>query len=968
MVDVQLKRDDGTWQDVEISGYVASPTAENTIERKMGGTLTDRSLAGKKNDYKYLELLAAAEQASQTGSYIRNTETQKMQYSLGLLNLLELEPEEVNADNLFNLKWARYHPDELPMHEERLDKIKRREALEEIEYRICLPDGRIRWVQHRLDQYLSKNEVLGIFRDITATKETQMRMRTTEARFQGFMDHLPLPAWIKDEELRYVFANKALQQLQDKTVSEILGKTDADFHEPEIAAVFRKNDQALLANGKPLIVSERVRNADGDLRYVRSHKFIIKDAEGNRYVAGAALDVTELILAQQELQSRQQELIALNGSLEEQIATRTEELNYFIKGLTKLLQLSYEPFDSIESVIEAYLQTGVTLFDLEVGIVSEITNNDYLVLGVNSPFSELKKGIHFELSNTLCEKVIETKETIFYPHIGQSDLHTHPVYQSMQLESYIGTPILVDGAIVGTLNFSSLSAQTAAYLKWKKPLVEFMAQSIGALMRLYKTRQELAESNTRFRSLVEYAPMGITMSLSGNTISFANRSFARSLGYEPEELMKKNWKELTVPDDLEGNMEALAQLARGETNHIRLEKRYLHKQGHHVWCRLSITVLPRQNNETLPLIAVIEDITAERETQEQLQRQKIMIEEGEKVARLGTWVLDSRDMRAYVSPAVYDIYELDPSIENIFPLTMERIHPEDLPMLQARLRHSIEHRQLSEIECRILLPDGRLKWIRGTAGRFLDQYQMLGTVQDITHFKLQSEKLVQTNQELEQLLYTVSHDLRAPVRHISSYAQMMRELIQDRINEEEAEFLQNVLSASARLGNMIDELLDYSRSRNVDMKKKWIDLNPVVDSIRNLFAQDTESRQIVWEIADLPNVFADRSMIDKVFLNLLSNAVKFTEKQANPKITIYGKKIGTRTQITVQDNGAGFEMQYKHKLFEVFQRLHKQRDFKGTGIGLANVHRIILRHGGTIDAESEVGKGTQFYFTLPNIP
>ena len=594
--EVQLKRRDQSWIWVEISGYAASETGSGL---KIGGMFIDKGQASREPTQDYFDLLIAAEQVARSGSYIRNTETHAMQYSPGLLRLFDLDPHEVNADNLFSWTRSRFHPDEDQLHEEQLEKTSKGEALEDFEYRICLPNGSIRWLRHSFYRYVGDKELIGSVLDITAEKEIRLR-----------------------------------------------------------------------------------------------------------------------------LEAKQGQLTSLNENLEQQVAARTAELTYFIDGLEQLLRLSAMPFDDVDTALQAYLQAGTQLLGMEVAIVSRITGDDYEIVAVEPGYLELEKGQHFALSDTLCEQLIKTDETVFYSHIAQSVIRTHPAHKNMKIESYIGAPIRLEAGIMGTLNFSSLQPQPAAYLVWKKTLVEFMAQNIAAFIRLYGTQKTLQQ---------------------------------------------------------------------------------------------------------------------------------------------------------------------------------------------------------------------------------------------------QSEALAQTNQELEQLLYTVSHDLRAPVRHVSGYAQMLNDRAREKLNPEEREFLNNVIASAARLGRMIDELLQYSRSRNIELKKEEIDLNQLVKYNRELFAKDTDDRHIRWEISDLPKVYADRNMMDKVFLNLLSNAVKFTEKQAHPVIRISGEQTDTFVKIAVEDNGAGFDIKYQHKLFAVFQRLHKQRDFEGTGIGLANVHRIITRHQGNIWAESEEGKGAAFYFTIPEL-
>jgi PAS domain S-box-containing protein len=230
------------------------------------------------------------------------------------------------------------------------------------------------------------------------------------------------------------------------------------------------------------------------------------------------------------------------------------------------------------------------------------------------------------------------------------------------------------------------------------------------------------------------------------------------------------------------------------------------------------------------------------------------------------------------------------------------------------------------------------------------------------------EALESINQELEQFTYSVSHDLRAPIRHIEGYGRILREEENDRLSEDGKRLLERVISASGRLGQMIDGLLQYSRTRNVPPNFSEVDLAQVFSEVQERFIDAQPDRKVKWEVSALPQVVADPKMLVVVFENLLGNALKYTAKKSLPHIKVWSWQERDMVCIGIQDNGAGFDMRFADKLFAVFQRLHKQREYPGNGIGLANVERIIHLHGGSIWAEGEVDKGACFYFSLPQHP
>jgi len=227
-------------------------------------------------------------------------------------------------------------------------------------------------------------------------------------------------------------------------------------------------------------------------------------------------------------------------------------------------------------------------------------------------------------------------------------------------------------------------------------------------------------------------------------------------------------------------------------------------------------------------------------------------------------------------------------------------------------------------------------------------------------------QLEEANKELESFSYSVSHDLRAPLRHIHGYVEMLTQASDGQLSDKARRYLKTITDASVEMGQLIDDLLAFSRMSRIEMNETRVQMDGLAqDAIRGL-GMATQGRNIVWKIAPLPQVMGDPSTLKQVLANLIGNAVKYTRQRDPAEIEIgcAGEEDG-RVILCVRDNGAGFDMQYAHKLFGVFQRLHRTDEFEGTGIGLATVRRIVARHGGRTWAEGEVDKGAKFYFTLP---
>ncbi len=227
-------------------------------------------------------------------------------------------------------------------------------------------------------------------------------------------------------------------------------------------------------------------------------------------------------------------------------------------------------------------------------------------------------------------------------------------------------------------------------------------------------------------------------------------------------------------------------------------------------------------------------------------------------------------------------------------------------------------------------------------------------------------QLQTANQEMEAFSYSVSHDLRAPLRHVLGFVELLQKDAGPLLGEKSLHHLATISEAARRMGNLIDDLLAFARLGRAELQKTEVNLDELVRETVGDFQTETKERNIVWDIQPLPPVRADRSLLRMVLVNLISNAVKFTGARPEPKIQI-GCVPGddAETVVFICDNGAGFDPKYGGKLFGVFQRLHDHDEFEGTGIGLANVRRIIQRHGGRTWAEGVVDGGATFYFSIP---
>jgi light-regulated signal transduction histidine kinase (bacteriophytochrome) len=312
--------------------------------------------------------------------------------------------------------------------------------------------------------------------------------------------------------------------------------------------------------------------------------------------------------------------------------------------------------------------------------------------------------------------------------------------------------------------------------------------------------------------------------------------------------------------------------------------------------------------------------------------------------------------------------------------------PEDLIIAKKAIEESLKTGEFAS-EWRIRRRnDGEIRWITARAKLIFDEkgqpQRMLGLNMDVTERKRAEEEVRRLNQELEQRViertaqleaankeleaftYSVSHDLRAPLRHISGFSKLLTEEYGSTLAPEAQHHLHRIQEGTRRMGLLVDDLLNLGRIGRHEVRLQVTGLNSVVNETLADLKAECEGRHLEWKIGSLPFVECDPALMKQVFQNLLSNAVKFTRPRTQAVIEVGQKNEDGTPVVFVRDNGVGFNIKYADKLFGVFQRLHRPEDFEGTGVGLATVQRIIQKHGGRIWAEAELDKGATFYFTL----
>lgn len=530
--------------------------------------------------------------------------------------------------------------------------------------------------------------------------------------------------------------------------------------------------------------------------------------------------------------------------------------------------------------------------------------------------------------------------------------------------------------------------------------------------------RELSESEKRFRTIIEQATEAMYLcDMDGNIID-TNQQACKSLGYTRDEMLKLKITDLDA--EFNENEKLKSKLREINLNEIQtFESVHRHKNGNKFPVEISSSLIEMDGSKMV--LGFVRDISERKETEQKIirmgQHYQALIEK----APDGIVLINADGNFKFISPSARKMFGYT-NTDKITSHPMELTHPDDLPMVLSLLQNLVQNpSEVSTLQYRFSDKDGQWRWVESTFSNLLSDPSVEAIVinfRDITDRKVAEEEINKLNEELERKVvdrtnelerrsrelinnetallnlvedlnlkseelqrstaqlevankeleafsYSVSHDLRAPLRAINGFVSILVEDYEKALDDEGKRICGIIQSNATKMGQLIDDLLSFSRLIRSEFNHSKIDMDSLVKSVISDFEvlQDLQQKNVI--IHDLPQTYGDQNMIKQVWINLISNALKYSSKNEHVKIDIGSYPDQKEIVYYIKDNGVGFNMEYVHKLFGVFHRLHSMNEFEGTGVGLAIVQRIIKRHRGRVWAEGEVGKGATFYFSLP---
>lgn len=855
-----------------------------------------------------------------------------------------------------------------------------------------------------------------IRRDLQSRERAERQVQEGRALLHSILDNTPATIYLKDLEGRYLFVNRRFQEITGRTREEMIGKTVFDVTRKDLAETAHGHHLSVMQASGPMEFEETVIHADGPHTHL-SVKFPVRDANGKVYgTAGVSTDITERNRAIQDIEKNRRMFQRLFESLPDAIllvgrdgrVTRANATTQTLFGYTAE-ELVGQPVEMLmperfrashpahrDSYFSAprtrAMGVGLELFGLRKdGTEFPV---DILLTTIDSEEGTQAMAVIRDASGRKQVEQMHLQFRALFESTPGLFLVLKPNLDIVAVsDAYLKATMTKRDEIVGHHLFDVFpdnpddpSATGVSNLRASLERVIKLGVADTMAVQRYDVRRPQSEGGgfqERYWSPVNSPVFGLGKKLEYiiHRVEDVTEFVLQRRGKKTQAQMEERVEQMEA-EIFERAQEVQEANRRLSTLNAELEKEIAERARAEEELRLAKESLETRVQERTAELAAINAALRDGE-----QRVRAVLDSAHSAVivmdaqgRIVDWnaraeKMFERERREVIGCKLADV---------IIPERFRDAHTRGLEHFLATGEGNVFNRML---ELGALRRNGTEfpAEVSISALKSGDVVTFCGFITDITERKRaeaeirefsatleqrvldRTAQLEAVNKELEAFSYSVSHDLRAPLRHVIGFAELLNQSCGQKLEESDRRYVQIISEAATQMGTLIDDLLVFSRIGRAEMRRARVDMGDLVAEVVREMAHDCVGRNIAWDIGTLPEVNGDRAMLKQVWVNLISNAVKYTRHRDRAEIKIASRRNGHALwEFSVKDNGAGFDMQYAGKLFGVFQRLHNAEEFEGTGIGLANVQRIVLRHGGRVWAEAKVDAGATFYFELPD--
>jgi len=779
-------------------------------------------------------------------------------------------------------------------------------------------------------------------------KRSELIIRESEERYKTFINATDDMAFLKDQQLRYIMVNDRNALYLDKSIEEIIGKTDFDLMDIDNARICRDSDTRILNENK-LIISEEI--IDGKIFETR--KFPVGFSNGKFGVGGFIRDVTEIRSVSKNIEKAAQEWRITFDSISDIIWVIDPKNKILRANAASEKLFGISPADIIgKDYRDMFRNTGIPFAESPVNRVKKSYKPEKATININELWLNIT----------------------VYPILNESGILT---------------------GIVHLIHDITSEKKAEGELLLRTTAMEYAANAI----MISDKNGIILWTNPAFEKLTLYSPSEVT--------GLNPRDILKS-GKQGEEFYKKLWETITsgriwtgelINRKKDGSLYAeemtIAPVkhSNGEIqNYIAIKQDITDRKLASELLNTRLELLNYSSGHTLDelLVKTLDEI--ERFTSSKISFFHLIDDEQNKLS-LHAW--STGTTRDFLKSEVKGLHYIidDDSIRADCIRKKKTVVRNNCQMIPNCKQTPSGQPEISREMLIPVIRENKIRAIIGVCNKINDYNEKDISVasyladiawdtverkkyeESLKQFNLELERRVaertyeleKANRELDSFSYSVSHDLRAPLRHISGFIEMMKLETGSTAGEKLNHYMDVILDSSKKMGQLIDDLLSFSRMGRTSISNQHVKMNMLVNDVLKDFSDEIQAGKILLKTSPLPDVKGDRALLRVVYVNLISNAIKFSGKTAKAEISIGSRIVDNENIFYVQDNGAGFDMSYADKLFGVFQRLHSDREFSGTGIGLAIVKNIIERHNGRVWADSKPGKGACFYFVIPHV-